>query len=214
MPERFDLDAAAADARKPIDANWSSRRRATVALASAAVALLAVGGGAWVTLAQRPPSMPTSAHEAIEIMRSGAYDRLDEERKRQYAAEARRMLGNLSEEERRALLGGEENRELRWDMREQIIDDLVRRIARGEEVEFPQLGRPSGAERQQRRERWESMSEEERAEFRREARNRARDRLAESAESGNGQSSALRVEARRTMGGRRGGGGGGPRGGR
>lgn len=209
MAERIDLDEAVGQGRTPMDANWSARKKALVAGGSVLLAILAIGAGAWVTLAQRPPSMPTSAEEALAIMRTGAFERLDEERKSQYAAEARRLLGNLSDEERRALLEGEENRDALWDLRLQMMEERARRLARGENAEDLTMPRPSEEERQRMRERWENMSEEERAEMRREMMDQARQRVTQEAESGNGQSSALIQEMRRSGQGRGGGGGGG-----
>jgi len=200
--QRFDLDAAASG-RAPIDAGWSRRKKRAVASACMLVALGAIGGGAWLAFAQRPPTMPRSAAKAIEVMGSDRFDRLDEERKRQYASEARRLIRALPEAERDDLWD-EDSQEARRAMREAWLDEMARRHARGEEIEWPpaDMPRPDMA-------RWRNMTEAEREAFRKEMRAEAQRRMAEAVESGNGQSSALRIELLRSGAGPGGAGAGG-----
>ncbi len=204
--QRFDLDEAAAGGRAPIDASWSKARKRGVAIGAVSLAALALSGGAWFAMAQQPPRLPQSAAEALEVMGSDRFDRLDDERKRQYASEARRLIRELPEEERRDAWD-EESEEARRAMREAWLDDMARRRARGEEIEWP----PRDMPRPDRR-RWQEMSDEERQEMRRQMLAEIRARMAEAVESGNGQSSALRMELMTSGRGRGGPGGGGRRG--
>ena len=200
MPQRIDLDQQLAHARAPIDAGWSKRKKTVVAAASVCVAALALGYGVWMTIAQRPPRLPTSAEEALKVMDSAKYDRLGEERKRQYASETRRLLQGLTAEERRALLQGEDNEDLRSTLRDQFVDDLARRVARGDEPEIPGFGADA---RKRQRARWDALSDEEKEQRQREMKDRARERIADAIESGNAQSTGLRTELFKKMGGRR-----------
>lgn len=218
---RINLDEAT-ESRAPIDANWSPRKKAIVGAVTAIVAVSAVSGGVWWTISNQPPRMPRSADEAITILASSQFDRLDEERQRQYAAEAGRLLRDLSPEDRRAMFEDEANREALRKIREDRFDEIVRRFARGEEMErgpWQRGERPPRPEGEERRPPFnpENISPEDRERMREQIRERINEQIMTAAQSGNAQSSGLRAEMmkrRAESGGQRGGGGGGgPRGG-
>lgn len=213
MPNRYDLDAEMSEARKPIDAGWSPKKKKIVGAACATVAVGVLAAGAWVATATAAPSLPTTAAEAVAVMSSDRFNSLDPERKRQYATEAGRLIRGLSDEERRTLLRDDKNRDAMRKLWEEMSDEMARRIARGEQVERP--GPPAGArppagDRPPR----EELTAEQRAERMEERRQEMNKRFTESLASGNSQSGALRAEMFKkffSQGGGRG--GGGPRGG-
>lgn len=123
-------------ARKPLDAGWSKRKKLIVGVAAGSVAVAALAAGAIVHMTTRPPSLPKSATEAVAVLTSEKFDLLDEGRKRQYTAEAGRLMRDMSEEERRALFAEESNREALRILREERFDELARRFARGEAPTF------------------------------------------------------------------------------
>ncbi len=234
--QRFSLDDSLNDSkRRPIDANWSPRKKAGVGVCAAIVAAAAIGGGAWAYMNTRTPGLPKNIDQAVAVMQSGKLDKMDPQRRAQYTEEARRLMWSLSPEEREKLFEDEDNRDALRAMREQTFDDMAYRRARGEEMDWSQFGpreRPEMTEEQRKRmeemrERWENMTpeerEQERAKRMEEMRAEMVNRVNEQFGSGNSQSGALRGEM---MGGGRGGrggmggggrgpggGGGGPRGG-
>jgi hypothetical protein len=229
---RFDLDDAINDSkRRPIDANWSPKRKAAVGVCASIVAAAAIGGGAWAYMNNRTPSLPRTMDQALAVMQSGKLDDMDPQRRAQYTAEARRILWALSDEDRRKLFEDESNRDAMRAMREQTFDEVAYKRARGEETDWSQFGprrdQMSEEERQrmeEMRQRWENMTPEEReaerAKRMEEMRADIANRVNEQFGSGNSQSGALRGEmmgggGRGGMGGggRGGMGGGGPRGG-
>ncbi|MEL7474104.1 MAG: hypothetical protein AAGK04_12370 [Planctomycetota bacterium] len=150
MPERIDLDDQLAPARQSIDANWSKRTKALVGAGAGAAALVALAAGVWFFLDRQPPALPKTAQEAMAVMTSAKFERLPDERRRQYAAEARRLIGDLPEEERRAFRQDDESRDAMRAMFREMMDDAVLRYARGEDLEGmfpgrgPGRGRPGG----------------------------------------------------------------------
>lgn len=135
MPERIDLDAAVAPSRRPIDAGWSKRRKTLVGVAAGAVAVIALGAGVWLLLDRRPPPLPTTMTEAVAVLNSPKFERLSPERRNQYTAEARRLLNELPEEERRAMRGDEDTRDAMRALFQQTFEEVVLRYARGEDME-------------------------------------------------------------------------------
>ncbi len=221
--KRFDLDDAVNEPkRRPIDANWSPRKKAGVGVCAAVIAAAAIGGGAWAYMNNRTPALPRTMDQALAIMQSGKLDDMDPQRRAQYTAEARRVLWSLSDEDRRKLFEDENNRDAMRAIREQSFDDMAYRRARGEEMDWSEFGprqRPEMSEEDRKRmeemrERWENMTPEEReaerAKRMEEMRAEMVNRINEQFGSGNSQSGALRGEM---MGGRGGGGRGGMGGG-
>lgn len=211
MPERYDLTDGL-ETRRPIDAGWSKRKKALVGGASVGLAAGALATAGVLLYNARPVGLPKTAQEAVEMMGSARFARLDEDRRAQYADEAARLIRELPQEERRAMMTDEESREALRTLREQMFDDLVRRYARGEEL--PRFGPPPGERRERgegERGRWQEMSEEDRAAAMERMRSMINERLDSQMSSGNAQTGALRGEMFK----RRGGGGpGGGRGGR
>ncbi|RMH30390.1 MAG: hypothetical protein D6693_00570 [Planctomycetota bacterium] len=208
---RINLDEALAAARTPIDAGWSKRKKIAVACASVGVALAALAGGASYHQLTRPPALPTTADEALAVLASDRFDRLDEERQRQYAAEAGRLLRALPPDQRRALARDEANREALAKTMQEMFDEVARRFARGQEPSAPpqerrgpREGRPGFNP--------EDITPEQRAQMRERMVERLNEQMAQAAESGNAQDSGLRAEMmkrraaqRQQRGGRRGG---------
>ncbi len=122
---------------------WTPRRKKTAAIAGCALSLLILAGGVGMMWWMRLPSLPTSVSEALSVMGSSRFDRLDETRQSQYAAEAARLVGQLSAEERRALFTTNENRDALRKLREEQEDIDARKIALGEKPENPLRG-PGG----------------------------------------------------------------------
>lgn len=220
--QRIDLDAALNEGkRRPIDANWTPRKKAIVGAFAALVAAGAVSTGAWAYMNSRTPSLPKNMNEALAVMQSGKLDTMDPQRRAQYTEEARRMLWALTDEERRKLFEDEKHREAMRAIREQTFDDMAYRMARGEEMDWSSFGprqRPEMTEEQRKRmeemrERWANMTPEERekemAERREQMRQEMVNRMNDQFSSGNSQSGALRGEMMSRGGGMRGPGGGG-----
>ncbi len=198
--------------RRPIDASWSIARKRLVSVGAAALAIAALGAGGWAWWVNRPVSLPTSASEAIALMSSERFDRLSEDRRASYAAEAARLFRELSEEQRRALREAEGAREAWRELMRQRMDEMARRVARGEEIERPE--RPAGPPREVM-ERFRNMTDEERAAMRERRIAQMNESMNERMTTGNSQSGALMsemVRSRFAQGGR-GGRRGGPRGG-
>lgn len=215
MPNRYDLDAAMEATRRPLDAGWSKRKKTIVGSSCAAGAIAALSIGAWAMSASTPPPLPRSAQEAIAVLSSDRFERMDADRRRQYAAEAQRLLASMSPEERREMMRDVENREAMRALGEELFDDAARRFARGEEMPQPFWG--GGVRRTDREgppvrmrdENAERPTPEQIAEMREQMRQRMEERLAEQFRSGNAQSAGLRAEMFKRMM-RSGGGVGGP----
>ena len=227
MPQRINLDEQLAPERKTIDADWSKQRKTIVGVGAAVLAVSAVTAGAFLMIRAQPPKLPTTAEEAIVVLGSAKYERLDSERKLQYATESARLLRELPPEERREIMRDGENREALRQLMEEMMDDAAKKFARGEELEFQGFGfrgpprgeRDGNREGRERPERpegdRENMTEEEREQRRAEGRQRMANRFSNALQSGNAQSMGLRGEMFKRMmqsgqmPGRRGGGGGG-----
>lgn len=212
MPQRIDLDQQAADARRPIDANWSPKKKKVVGLAAGAVALLALTGGVWAALSARQPGLPNNAEDVLSVMSSPAFEKMSSDRKSQYIAEAQRIMRDMSEEDRAKLREDERARKAMEQMRNEMFDEMARRFARGEPLQFPGAGErregPSPEEMRRRREEAEKMSDEDRAARMEQFRQRMNQQFDAQVSGGNAQSGGLRSEMfKRGMGGMRGGGG-------
>ena len=119
-----------AEKRRPVDADWTKRKRIFIGSLTAALAVVALGYGGFVAWQNRPVHLPTSAEEAIATINSGRVDRLGEDRQRQYFAEAARLMRQVPEEERRELFTQDNRDAMRQVMMEQM-DTSIREIARG-----------------------------------------------------------------------------------
>lgn len=209
---RFDLDDAISG-RATLDAHWSPRKKATVGVATVTIAVAAIGASVWYTLASRPPRLPRSVDEAVTVLASAKFDQLDEERQRQYQAEASRLVRAMSQEERRAMMEDEANRAAMRRLWQERFDDIARRFARGEDMPFRRT-RPNNAQRgdrSQRRPDRENMTDEERQQRREQSRDNINERIASDAQSGNAQDSGLRSEMMKRLTKQRNAGGSGAR---
>ena len=75
--------------------------------------------GVYATWLMTPPGMPDSADEAASVITSARFARLPIERKEAYLARMRELIGQMSDEERRAFFeANRDNRELREATRE------------------------------------------------------------------------------------------------
>lgn len=198
------MDGIEFTGRKPLDAGWSARKKRVVGAGSVAVALAAIAGGvAWAVMT-RPPGLPKTAAEAVAVMSSDKYDRLDEQRQRQYASEAARLLRELPEEDRRALFADGANRDAMREVGMAMMDEMVLRFARGEEMQMPfgrMGGRPGGGPPGQR----PPGDDQQGGEDRRAAMaDRINSMLDDQFTSGNAQMTGLRGEFFSSMSSRRG----------
>ena len=167
--------------RRPIDSSWSPRKKRAVGVSLGVVALAAIGVGVWVWFSGRPPALPTSAGEAVAVIGSARFDRLDEARKRQYLAEAARLLQGVPEDERRALFEDEATRDALGAIMRNRMDDAARALARGEDPPaFPGGGPPN----------LDALPPEMRDMIRA----RINEQTAQQIMSGNAQSTGLRME--------------------
>lgn len=214
---RINLDEELAG-RTPIDAGWSRKKKTIVGASAATIASAALAGGIWWSVAHRPPRLPRTADEAVALLASAKFDRLDEDRQRQYSAEAARLMRALPAEQRRALFQDESKRDAMRRLFQERLDDLARRYARGEDPPFPggpRQGRRGDGERRPPFNR-KDMSPEDRAAMRDKMVEQINEQMAQQDKTGNTQDSGLRGEMfkrRAAQGGGRGGGGGGRRGG-
>ena len=212
MPERYDLDSADSAGRQGIDAGWSARKKGVVSSVCVVIAAAAVFGGAYTLKASSPPEMPTTAQEALDVLSSKRFEKLSADRRTQYLEETRRLFWELSPEEREELRADEKAREQMQEAWRRGMDDMARRMARGEEIDWSQFRRPRGEGRQRNEDRPEP-TEEERDQRRAQMRDRINQAVSDQLSSGNAQSSALQSEMWSKMRGQRGGRGGGARGG-
>lgn len=217
MPTRISLDAPAAPARKAIDANWSAKKKRVVAGLCIGFGTLAVAAGSYFAWMHRPVSLPKTREEAMKVMASDRYKNLDEERKRQYAVVAAELFKDIPREEMRTYFQDESTREALFAMREQAMDEMILKLARGEPVEDMRMGwrpggggpggpRPDGQRPDgERREGGPGgpgggpggggeMTEEQRQQRRAEMTQRIRDRIGNSVNDGNAQMNGLRSE--------------------
>lgn len=189
-----------------------------VATACVVVSVGAIAGGLWLRSSTAPLALPTSSEDALAGLTSDAYANMDDQRRRQYAAEAMKLMRDMSPEEREEMRERFEDEEFRDAMRrarEDMFDEMARRAARGAPMERPE---PRG-DRPQRPDPSEMTDEQrEQMEQRREQmRERMTQAMKDSWDTGDAQSSGLRQEMFKNRGGggpgggRRGGGGGGGR---
>lgn len=134
MPNRVNLDVPASPKRRTIDAGWTKRRKIVVGAVSGCLAIAAAAGGLMVWSAMTPPPLPRSAEEAMRVLASDRFDRLDTERRAAYVTEASRLLREVPDDQRRAFFADlpEEHRRGMRVLMEERMDDLARRVARGE----------------------------------------------------------------------------------
>lgn len=214
-----ELDISTEGQRKAIDADWTKRKKAAVAVGACLAAVVAAVAGVAVYRANAPVRLPRSADEAATVMASDRFDELPRDRQTQYANEAARLMQNLDESEVRTLFA--EDPDAARAMVGRIFEARGREamIARayGEEVDFRAMfegfrnlrGAMTGGRD------WESMTDQERRELMQERmaamQERMQQEMAEQVNTGNPQDAAMRSAMRGRGRGMRGGGGGGRR---
>lgn len=208
MPERINLDEQLNTGRAPIDAKWSVKTKRIVIAVSVLVAVGAISGGLWAASEFSTPGLPNTAEEALAIMGSAKFDRMNSERKSAYAEQAANLLRDLPQDERRAMFRDEEQRDAMRALMQQRMGDIARAVARGETPDFSSFRGGPPRDRAQR----EEMTDEERAERLEQMRTRMREQMNAQFQSGNAQSGALMGEMFKNGGGMRGRRGGGGRG--
>ncbi|QQE12105.1 hypothetical protein JD969_01120 [Planctomycetota bacterium] len=78
----------------------ASRKKKIVACLMVVLALSALGGGAYVTWAMIPLSMPQTAEEGLAMMSSARFRWMSEERKRQYQQRLGELVDKLDDKQR------------------------------------------------------------------------------------------------------------------
>ncbi len=154
MPERIDLDAQMSAPRRPIDAEWSKPKKIAVSSVAGVLATAGLAWGIFAFVSSRPPSMPTTAEEAVLALASQNFDRLDGERQDAIRAQAVRLLAEAPPEERQRLRDEIELTEAgQRQLREAFMENMARQFARGEQDSpFAAMmamrggGRPGGGE--------------------------------------------------------------------
>lgn len=128
--------------RKSIDAAWTKKQKM---IAAAFIGVLGIGGlgyGAISAWNNRAPALPTTVDEAIALVNSTKLDNLDPDRQEQYLNEAATLLKDLPDEERRKLFRDEKNREALDRIREQQMDEMARKFAKGEQPDWMKMRGP------------------------------------------------------------------------
>jgi hypothetical protein len=176
--------------------NTDTKKKLLIAGSALGVTLLVTASVLWA-MSPSVPAFPKTAAQAVDAISAKGFANLDSNRKVQYYEQLRFFLRELTDEERRAIMENFDE-ETRRQMRRDIMDELARRFARGEELpERPDRPRGDG----QRRERFENMTDEERQAFRQEMMERISNEITESFSSGNAQSNGLQQEMRKRGGG-------------
>ena len=117
--------------RKTVDADWTKARKFAVGTAATLLAIGALGAGVYFAWDNRPVSLPKTAEEAVAVINSGRVERLSADRKRQYYAEASRLMEDVPEESRREMFRDEESRDAMRQVMMEQMDNSMREIARG-----------------------------------------------------------------------------------
>ncbi len=200
--------------RKTVDADWTKARKIAVGTAATLLAIGALGAGVYFAWDNRPVSLPKTAEEAVAVINSGRVDRLSADRKRQYYAEASRLMEDVPEESRREMFRDEENRDAMRQVMMEQMDNSMREIARGNVTfeDWAQQMREQWANRRppegQRRERPEAEEEGERP-SQADRREQMVSRMESGFQNGDGQRMGLMMAFRQRMGGAMRGGPGG-----
>lgn len=189
-----------------------SSTKMVVATACVVLSAGAIAGGLWLKSSTAPLALPMTAEEAIAGLKSEAYLKMDDQRRRQYAFEAGKLMRELSQSEREAMRDDEALRDAMRNAGRDMFDEMVRRAARGEPMDRPQWGPPGGGRERPNPDEMTDEQREQMEQRREQMRERIAEQLRDSWESGDTQSNSLRQEFFKTRMG--GGGGGGGRGGR
>jgi len=129
------IEDAVGSVRSAIDENWSQRRRLVVAVGASVVAVLVLAGGLMLMRAGTPPKLPQTVDQAVAVINSSRYRNLDGDRKRQYAEAASELMRDLPEDQRHELFRDEDARRAMRTAFMERMDDMARRLARGESLQ-------------------------------------------------------------------------------
>lgn len=124
---------------------WTPKRKKIAAIAFCFFSLCGLAAGAWAMLWLQPPGLPKTAEEALAVMKSAKFERLDETQKGEYADEANKLMANMPGEERRELF--KNDRESMEKLMERKMEEMAKKMARGEQIEFPFGGGPPRGDR-------------------------------------------------------------------
>lgn len=194
------IEDAVDSVRSAIDQNWSQRRRLVVAVGATVVSLVVLATGVWFMRANTPPKLPKTFDQAVAVMNSSKYRNLDSNRKQQYAEAAIELMRDLPEQERQDLFKNEDARQAIRAAFTQQMDDMARRLARGESLENLMSDRPSrrrGGPRPEGRRRAEGDTRDGQGDGSRAQ--RMAGRIGNAVQTGNAQRNALRGEMMQQM---------------
>jgi len=140
-------DVAAAAASRTVSRDWTPKQKKIAAFALAGAAVAALAFGAFALVQMRPLELPKTYEEGKLAMESAKFKSMDEVRQAQYRTEMDRLqrakMESMKPEDRREFFRDDSNREVMMQIREQQFDEMARKMARGEKVEFP-FGGPGG----------------------------------------------------------------------
>jgi hypothetical protein len=94
---------------EPVDVPAERRRKITRVTVLALTAAVVLGGGAFTAWYLTPPALPTTIEEAVAVASSPRYKRLSDKQKQPYLDVVREQFGSLDREERRAMIGRDED---------------------------------------------------------------------------------------------------------
>ncbi|MGP1272805.1 MAG: hypothetical protein ACTS22_05685 [Phycisphaerales bacterium] len=183
--------------RRPVDADWSKRKRVLVGSLASVLAMAAIGVGGYYGWQLRPVSLPATPEEAIQVINSGRVDRLSPERQQQYFAEAARLLRDTPREQWREMFD-ENDREAIGRVFQEQFEESIREIARGNSSPQDMMrnmwggGRPGGDRPARPRGEGDNGSEEGPSQA--ERRQRFASRLQQSFQNGDAQRNGLMGE--------------------
>jgi|GEM_PF-1555237 len=206
--------------RKAVDADWTKARKVAVGSVATLLAVCALGAGAYFAWDNRPVRLPKTASEAVAVINSGRVDRLSTDRKKQYFAEASRLMEDVPAEDRRDLFRDEESRDAMRQVMMEQMDTSMREIARGD-VTFEEWAAqmrerwanrrpPEGQQRERDGERPEGEGEENRP-SQADRQQQMVSRMESGFQNGDGQRMGLMMAFRQRMGNAMRGGPGGQR---
>lgn len=136
------IDIAKPAPRKTIDAAWTKQRKTIVGAAVAVLGVGVLGFGAYSYWKNLPPSLPTNVDQAIALISSNKIDTLAPDRQEQYLDAAAELLKDLPDEERRKLFRDDKSREALERIREQQFDEIARKFAKGEDLDWRNMRGP------------------------------------------------------------------------
>lgn len=123
--------------------DWTQKQRKIAAIAGCCMCFGLLAAAVWFAMWMQPPGLPTTADEAIKVMNSSKFERLDEQRKDEYTEAAMALFANLPPDQRRDLFRNEESREQMRKAFERQMEEGLRKWAKGDQ-QSPFSGMPWG----------------------------------------------------------------------